>query len=202
MSTVPVEIFHCETAQYVEATLHVSVAPSVLVDTERKWGPFRLAAMDRLVASGYPQEHWPLHWHWDWGQKSARLNLLAFRSFGIECEGEMQGLMMVNTAEKLARLPPETGRPLVYVEFLESAPWNVEPFVSVRKFKGIGIALLRAAVQLSIDEGFHGRLGLHSLPMAAALYRSCGMQFCGHDSSHEDLAYFEMTREIANRFIA
>jgi len=60
---------------------------------------------------------------------------------------------------------------------------------------------MRTAVQLSHDEGFHGRIGLHALPQAEEFYRDkCGMQCCGEDPSYEDLPYYEMTREIAMRF--
>jgi hypothetical protein len=61
---------------------------------------------------------------------------------------------------------------------------------------------MRAAIQLSIDEGFHGRVGLHSLPQSEPFYRDkCLMQFCGHDPHYQDLSYYELTRELAQKLI-
>jgi hypothetical protein len=113
----------------------------------------------------------------------------------------MQGLLMVTVAGKVARLPPDDGKPLVYIDYLESAPWNVIPLVAEPQFSGIGMVLMHAAVQLSYDEGFHGRIGLHTLDQSEVFYRNkCGMQGCGPDPSYHGLPYYEMTREIAARF--
>jgi hypothetical protein len=113
----------------------------------------------------------------------------------------MQGLVMVATAGRVAKLPPDAGKPLVYVDYLESAPWNVKPLVDVPVFAGIGMVLMRAAVQLSIEEGFHGRIGLHSLKQAEDFYRDkCGMRFWGNDAGYQNLPYYEMTRKLAADF--
>jgi hypothetical protein len=176
--------------------------PNKLFDTETEWGPIRLAAVKRLVDAGLPPEKIPRHWHWNWDAKSSKLSLLAYRCFGIECEGKMQGLMMMDTASKFARLPPDKGKPLVYVDYLESAPWNVKPLADEPLFSGTGVVLMRAAIQLSIDEGFHGRVGLHSLAQAEEFYRDkCGMQFCANDPRYQDLPYYELTRELSAHFI-
>lgn len=39
------------------------------------------------------------------------------------------------------------------------------------RLRGVGTALVTAAVALSEDEGFKGRIGLHSLPQAEDFYR-------------------------------
>ena len=143
----------------------------------------------------------PGHWHWDWGEKSKKLELLAYQCFGIECAEKMQGLIMVMVAGKEARLAPDAGKPLVYVDYLESAPWNVIPLVAEPQYAGVGMVLMRTAVQLSYDEGFRGRVGLHALDQAEEFYRrKCSMQACGPDPGYHDLPYYEMTREIAARF--
>ena len=108
---------------------------------------------------------------------------------------------MVRIAGKYARLDPDSSKLLVYVDYLEAAPWNVYPLVDEPEYKGIGLMLMQSAVQLSYDEGFHGRIGLHSLPQAEEFYRdTCGMQGCGPDQSYENLPYYEMTRDIARGF--
>ena len=151
--------------------------------------------------SGREDQGDPQHFRWDWGAKSQKLQFLAYRCFGIECAGKMQGLLMVMVAGKVARLAPDLGKELVYIDYLESAPWNVVPIVDVPEYAGIGMVLMRTAVELSHEEGFHGRIGLHALPQAEEFYRDkCGMQSCGEDPSYENLPYYEMTREIAARF--
>ncbi len=63
------------------------------------------------------------------------------------------------------------------------------------RLRGVGSALITAAVALSDDEGFKGRLGLHSLPQADAFYRKIGMTDLGQDTAYQNLRYFEMTAE-------
>ncbi len=65
-----------------------------------------------------------------------------------------------------------------------------------------GSTLLAVAIQLSIEEEFSGRIGLHSLPQANAWYaNACGMSSLGPDSAKQNLHYFEMTPEQASEFI-
>jgi hypothetical protein len=143
----------------------------------------------------------PQHFLWDWGAKSQKLQFLAYRCFGIECAGKWQGLMMVKITGQVARLDPDKGRDLVYIDYLESAPWNLATMVDTPLYGGIGSVLMRTAVQLSYDEEFHGRIGLHALPQAEVFYRDdCEMQCCGPDPTYQYLPYYEMTREIAARF--
>ena len=79
--------------------------------------------------------------------------------------------MIVCLTGKNARLDPDKGKPLVYVDFVETAPWNAKEFTSSPIYKGVGVRLIQAAARLSIDESFSGRVGLHSLPQSAGLLR-------------------------------
>jgi hypothetical protein len=85
---------------------------------------------------------------------------------------------------------------LVYIEYLEAAPWNRG---TDQELKGIGTVLMAAAIQLSINEGNHGRIGLHSLPQADTFYKDrCGMIDIGPDffyNTEYPLRYFEMTEK-------
>jgi hypothetical protein len=190
MSTTTVQIIRPHTKEFVDAELHTDVSASLLAETEKQWGPIRKDLTRKLVAGGHPPALIPRHWHWDWGAKSQNLALLAYRCFGLRCEGEMQGLMMVKVAGRNATLPPDAGKPLVYIDYLESAPWNVVPLVPKPRFSGIGVVLMRVAVQLSNDEGFHGRIGLHALPQSESFYRDkCGMLACGADPHYQNLPY-------------
>ncbi|SIT53919.1 conserved hypothetical protein [Mesorhizobium prunaredense] len=61
--------------------------------------------------------------------------------------------------------------------------------------------MIRAAIEVSQEEGFRGRIGLHSLPQSAGFYeRACGMSDLGIDGTKENLRYFEMTSEHAALF--
>jgi hypothetical protein len=200
MSPIPVQIVRRQDKALVDAVLHTELLPTVLVEAEKEWGPIRLDAARKLLHAGRDGEI-PQHFHWDWGAKSINLQFLAYRCLGIECAGKWQGLLMVKLSGQVARLDPDKGKDLVYIDYLESAPWNLHTIVDAPLYSGLGSLLMRTAVQLSYDEGFHGRIGLHALSQAEDFYRDgCGMHGCGPDTSYQDLPYYEMTREIAARF--
>jgi hypothetical protein len=202
MSTLPIQIYRRQDKTLVDATLHTELLPAVLLDAEKEWGPIRRNAAQKLHNAGRTNEI-PEHYHWDWGGKSAKLQMLAYKSLGIECGGKWQGLLMVKLAGAVARLDPDKGKDLVYVEYLESAPWNLAIMVDTPTYGGIGPVLMQAVVQLSIDEGFNGRVGLHALAQAEEFYRDdCGMHCCGPDASYEDLPYYEMTPQIAAAYMS
>jgi len=126
--------------------------------------------------------------------------LLAFQSFAVVAQGKTQGLMRVEL-NHTGRIASQAGRPLVYVEYLEVAPWN-HGDAEDQRFRGVGTALMTAAVDLSLSEGFAGRVALHSLPQAESYYReSCGMTDLGADPLYDHLRYFEMTVQQAAKFI-
>ena len=198
--SVPTHIFRRQDSALASANLHTDLTPNVLVEIEKEWGPVRLAAARNLQRAGRMKEI-PQHFLWDWGAKSQNLQFLAYRCLGIECDGKWQGLLMVKLTGKVARLDPDQGKDLVYIDYLESAPWNLPVMVDKPQYGGIGPVLMRAAVELSNDEGFHGRIGLHALPQAEEFYRDgCEMRCCGPDPTYDNLPYYEMTREIATRF--
>ncbi len=200
MSTTPVRIVRRQDKAVLDAVLHTELAPRVLIDTEKEWGPIRREAARKLLTAGRITEI-PQHFHWDWERKSQKLELLAYRCFGVEYDGKFQGLLLVKLAGVEARLEPDKGKPLVYIDYLESAPWNLRAMVDTPLYGGVGPVLMQTAVQLSYDEGFHGRIGLHALPQSEEFYRDdCEMHGCGPDASYHDLPYYEMTREIAARF--
>ena len=166
------------------------------------WLPFLRAFIQKAHAGGVPSEDLPEHSHWRWERKW-RAATAASRFFGIECDGEMQGLMAVRL-DKRCRLPKQVGQPLVYVDYLAAAPWNdavmLARIAELPRLSRVGSALLRSAIHLSVDNGWQGRIGLHGLPQAADFYRMrCGMTDLGADAAYEGLSYFEMTSEQAAR---
>ena len=102
---------------------------------------------------------------------------------------------------KFARLEIQLGKPIVYVDYVEVAPWNRTVGGTVARYRGVGSALLVAAVALSFDEGFKGRIGLHSLPQSEGFYSHHGMVNLGPDEHYQGLHYFEMTPELAQTLL-
>ena len=47
-------------------------------------------ASRKIFQAGRTQEV-PRHWHWDWGEKSKKLEFLAYRCFGIKCARRCRG---------------------------------------------------------------------------------------------------------------
>lgn len=133
--------------------------------------------------------------------KALRLSFLAYRGFGIEYEGLWQGLMLTSTAGHTARLAPDQGKPVVCLDYIEVAPWNVAPLAKNPKMKGVGIRLFEAAVRQSIDEGFNGRLALHSLRDSEPFYEKLGRTKIGSDQNCQNLNYYEYTAGRAQDFL-
>lgn len=143
----------------------------------------------------------PEHAHWDWNRKF-QLTIdysLTYRMLGIECGGQIQGLMLIAVG-KDCRIKSQEGKNLVYIDYLSAAPWNSKATTATPKYKLVGKVLLQAAIEISEDEGFKGRIGLHSLPQSETWYVNCGMTDLGKDADYQNLRYFEMTPEQAAAF--
>ena len=192
-SQSPVLLVDGLTGKVVEAVLCHEITNKHVRDHETLWRAWLDTAM-----GDHPELPRQESAHWDWRKKMDAIGgMLAFPSFAIECMGETQGLMVVNTLES-CRLPCQEGKPLVYIEFLETAPWNRATLTAQPRFKRAGPVLLSVAIQVSIQEDFEGRIGLHSLPQSDNWYRDkCRMEDLGRDRHKQDLRYFEMTAEQA-----
>jgi hypothetical protein len=190
-------------AQAVEAQLVDAIEEKQLVDWQTEWQPALFKILQSMKQRQVPMTEWPQSWHWNWRAKISQVqDLLGFQGFSVVCEGLTQGLMRVDLSQ-FARLPGDAGKPLVFVDYLEAAPWNRPELGQIQRYKGVGTALISAAVKFSVDEGFKGRIGLHSLPQSETFYRDrCGMIDLGSDSAHQNLKYFEMTPAQASAFLA
>jgi hypothetical protein len=205
VSSRAIELIRKDSGATVGATLHTGLSPSDVLVVERAWADSRARVIAELSQTGVPRLQWPQSLHWNWEAKAAQLRLLEASCAGIFCEERWQGLMMIRTAVQSAVLPPDSGRPLVYVDFLEAAPWNwrIKPLGQEPQFKGVGSLLFREAVEQSFKEDFHGRVGLHALPQAEAFYEGvCGMTRVRPDARKQNLVYFEFTRQQAQRFLS
>ncbi|MCP1975662.1 GNAT family N-acetyltransferase [Bradyrhizobium elkanii] len=192
----------------VVAEVYDGVDQSHLANWQTKWKPIIEATRLRLEQQG-AKNALPQSSHWEWDKKAAHFQkLLAYRMFVVVCQGDTQGLMAVATDPRhRTRVADDKGRAglgLAYVDYLESAPWNRPEHVPQPRFRGVGSVLIAAAVQLSLDENFKGRVGLHSLPQSEDFYRTnIGMADLGPDNTYANfpLRYFEMTEIAARAFI-
>jgi hypothetical protein len=184
------------TGQLVEASLLDEVSDRHLALWNGAWQAAMQAHCRGRVFHNKPEDH---HWDWKWKANEWR-PLLGYHSFAITCEGELQGLMLASDLRS-ARLEAQFGKPIVYVEFLATAPWNRPEIQNPPRYRGVGTVMVTAAVELSWELGYRGRTGLHSLPAAETFYREvCRMHALGKDSAHQDLMYFEMTEKQADAF--
>lgn len=178
---VTIAIVERSTGNRVSATLHKELEELEVIDAEITWSPERLWRLRELRLNGVAGNKLPQHVHWNWAMKAVQTaGVLAYRTFGIEADGKMQGLMSVCLTGYNARLDPDKGKPLVYVDFLETAPWNSKEFSNAPTYGGIGLRLIQAATRLSIDESFAGRVGLQSLPQSGGVL---------HQRVHDDVAW-------------
>ena len=92
---------------------------------------------------------------------------------------------------------------IVYVDLLATAPWNRPILVDEPVYKGVGGALLVAAITVSREQGLHGCIGLHSLKEAESFYRDVvQMTDLGieQEGDHKGLRYFELPKSQATSF--
>src|SRR5579859_1973433 len=199
----PIFLFNAERGDPEAAELWDGITEKQLGDWEGEWLPELFKAVQKLHRAGVERNRWPQSRHWNWRNKTkAFQGMLAHPGFSIVCNGMTQGMMIVDTTMKRCRLDGQKGKNLVYVDFVENAPWNRPELATPPRYRGIGSILVRAAIALSKEQEFKGRIGLHSLPQANDFYaNTCGMSDLGRDSDYENLRYFEMTPEQAEAFI-
>lgn len=204
MSQTAVILLRRADDQEVIATLRDDLNPEDLTAIEREWAPHRLRIKQELLRLGIDRRNWPQSLHWDWTKKGPDLKLLASTGFVVELDGATQGVMLTKTAPYVSLL--EKGKPLVYVDYLESAPWNwnIPELGQLSEFRGVGSALFYTAVAQSDEEGYHGRVGLHALPQAESFYAGtvCRMTRIGPDPNKQNLPYYELARDEAARHLS
>jgi len=87
----------------------------------------------------------------------------------------------------------ECGKNLVYVNILTVAPWNRADIISSPKYKGIGTTLITFAATFSINLGFEGRIGLHSVKQAEGFYKKLYFIDLGNDINENNFQYLELS---------
>jgi hypothetical protein len=194
--------------EVVDALLHVGLSEEQIRSAQNEWEPIRKRAIEKLHRDGVPVDSLPKHWGWDWTRKISRLGSKVVGFYGIECEGQMQGMLEAAKEGYLAKLPSQKGKPLIYVRYIETAPRNLRLLEPNPHFGGVGSRLIRAAVELSLEEECKGRIGLHSLPgnnkgEPEWFYQNtCKMEPIEAERDGEGLLYFELTPEKATEFLS
>lgn len=195
-----------EKGELVDAELVDGIKPEDLIEIESEWALPRKAIRQQLLDAGIRKNdpNWPGSLHWDWSSqvKAGKLQYAGIDGWAIRCEGRWQGAMLYDDATKFARVEADLGKPLVYIDYIESAPWNweVKAIGQRGEFESVGARLFAAAVRHSYEQEYHGRVGLHSLRQAEEIYQGWGLDPFGADPSYGYLVYFELTRQSATKW--
>jgi hypothetical protein len=177
------------------------------IETQQEWRPIVLKAARQLAARGSHQLI-PQHFHWDWTTKAPELKVLANAFYCIRYDNQLQGLVKIETVGQFCscRLPEQVDKALVYVDYIEVAPWNLKVLMNALgekpRYNVSGSRLIEAAVLKSKEEDCKGRIGLHSLPMTESFYiKTCRMTPVGRDPAKQNLLWLEYTPEQAENFL-
>jgi hypothetical protein len=192
-----------ETKEVHPAELWDNITEKNLADWEAKWIPELYKQLEALHDAGVDRSMWPQSRHWNWKAKTQEIeSRLDQQCFSIVSENMTQAMMITQQSYR-AKIESQRNEHLVYIDFLEAAPWNRRELQSeTAKYAGCGSILIRAAVEFSKLESFKGRVGLHSLPQSNDFYcNKIGMTDLGRDPAHQNLRYFEMTPEQAELFL-
>lgn len=203
MSGEAVQLQQRSDGGFVEAVLLDGMVPDDFILVGNEWASERSVVMQELLRTAVPRQRWPQSLHWDWRRKAPMLNLLEASGFGLVCNQQWQGVMLTKTVPYTARLAPDKGKPLVYVDFLEVAPWNwiIPEIGRPGRFRAVGSTLLWRAVNQSVEEGFRGRVGLHSLPQAEEFYEKFGLTPVQRDGAKQNLLYMELSAGQAMKLL-
>ncbi len=208
MIEIPLDIFDLATDAPVTASLRSDLTALNLVEAETLWAPARFKSIAAMLKAGTKPKDIPQHHHWNWWLKAGELSYMDTEVFGIWHSDRWQGLMMITSSVlHRTKIEAQKGKELVYVKYLESAPWNVaaftKPLNESPKFGAIGTRLLEVAVRRNIVHGFRGRVGLHALPNpeTEGFYQRRGMQSLGVDPGAENLPYYEYSEAAAQTFL-
>ncbi len=176
----------------VQAELRIDVTLADLATASREWQSFRQqAVVPGIVGNDLPLDSA----YWNWLEKGFRQDADDVQFLSVTCMGKSQGLMSLSRATARCRFPESSSENLLYIHYLETAPWNQPVYAGGNvSYKGVGSALLYAAIERSVQAGCGGALGLHSLPEAEGYYRNLQFLDGGLDEKHENLRYFELDK--------
>ncbi|NEP18545.1 MAG: GNAT family N-acetyltransferase [Leptolyngbya sp. SIO4C1] len=137
-----------------------------------------------LRAANQPDAGWIWDYKLNQSQQQER-----YEAYSLDVDGLSQGLIFIETQWHRSQLPQRWR--LVYIEAIASAPWNRADIEQPPWIKGVGRLLLLFSRQRSVELGYRGRVGLHSLPAVEGFYHRLNMPDYGPDPEKDGLVYFE-----------
>lgn len=197
-----IQLLDNASGQYVDAALHERIMPSVAATAEKSWKDFIDDARNKAQTQTLPEPEKMDQEGWKWHEKvQISYNLLPYPTLAVECLGDIQGMMLLKTDGCLGRLQSGQGKPIVYIELLSTAPWNISEFIHQPRYSGVGTILVGAAIQISMDYGFKGRIGLNALPRSESFYERLNFEFLTRDADKQNLKYYELSADHASEFL-
>lgn len=170
--------------QVVEAELMHEVTAASYTFASAQWKAYK----DHHRPTGELPGSFP----WDWKQKAAKSRANQCQLLALHVSGCVEGMILVSDVPVRSQLPGSLHEWVMYIEYLESAPWNQKVYAGKGvRFEGVGTSLISVAVDVSCAYGCDGRLALHSLPEAKDFYTRMGFVNLGLDPV-EELDYFEI----------
>ena len=169
----------------LEPDISYGISEQQFLDLDAKWTSFK----ESNCPDPPPENH-----GWKWSHKSATTGPYQFVT--VKYAGEIQGILMISLAPVPARNPEAANQEVLYVEYLETAPWNQRAYAGANiRYWNIGTCLISEAIGISQRHRCDGRLGLHSLTQSRGFYHDQGFENLGYDSEVE-LDYFELSGKV------
>lgn len=176
-------------------------SPDTCAACDQAWGAYTVEFLDFIAHQGFSgdelarvlQSMQTEDSHWDWSTKAILTMTKGYEWFYLVAEGRPQGVCVIYHPEKSHLADVD----IFYVHFLAVAPWNRDCSIRKRELKGVGTALLRAALRFSVNQlKLSAGFSLHSLPQAVVYYKKLKMvNLSEHDKGM--LAYFELPADMA-----
>ncbi|WP_051440474.1 hypothetical protein [Ensifer aridi] len=198
-----VSIYNRVTGRDEDAVIYQGFDAQNLAHIETRWRPmFEERRVEALRIGASASDINAEDARWEWGRKmlAAVREPFLYELFVLEVAAITQAIMLVRKGgEKCFSRHEEHPRaPLIYVDFLSTAPWNRPRMVAQPVYAGCGRALISTAISFSFEEELRGRVGLHALPGAEEFYREkIGMTDLGVDEDYSGLRYFEVSASFA-----
>ena len=181
----------------IEGTLINPATAAELDEAQKHWPPILRAVIAESIAQGAPPDI--KIWQGKWGSKVTLLGQKGTSIQAIKVKSRVEGLIKLLVEGQDSRLA--VGSQLVYIDLVESAPWNVGRYMKVLGrdpiYKDTGLELVRLAIKESLKCGYDGRVGLHSIVPAEGFYRGLAMKEFGPDPSKGNMNYFEFEETTA-----
>lgn len=180
-------------------------SPDTCADCDEVWGAYTVEFLNFIAHQGFNGDELAKvlrslqvsDKNWSWLAKAVHYRSEGHEWFYLLAEGKPQGMCVIYHPKE--SLLSEAN--IFYVHFLAVAPWNRDCSIRKRQLKGVGTALLRAALRFSVNQlKLSAGFSLHSVPSAVVFYKKLKMI---NIKEHNDgtLAYFELPAEVATELM-